>query len=161
MIEYRTRGEFMEDKYYSQIKDLIVDTETTIKVKDYSKNKKILDNNYEIGKILVEAQGGESRAKYGDKLILKYSRKLTKELGKGYSTRTLKDMRKFYLFQKRHALRAQLSWTNYRELLSLKDDNEIEYYMGLAIKNNLTYRQLHEKINLMNTKNYLSIQNKN
>lgn len=142
----------MEDKYYAQIKEKVIDTETTIRVKDYSKNRIILENYLEIGRLLVEAQGGEERAKYGDQLIKKYSEKLTREFGNGYSTRTLKDMRKFYLFQKGHALRAQLSWTHYRELLSLDNFNEIEYYIELSIKNNLTYRQLHERIKFIMNK---------
>ena len=43
------------DKYYNQIKDLIIDTEATIKVKDYSKNKIILENNFEIGRLIIDA----------------------------------------------------------------------------------------------------------
>lgn len=55
---------------------------------------------YNVGKLLIEVHGGEERAKYGNKLIKEYSIKLTNELGKGYSTISLKYMRKFYLFQK-------------------------------------------------------------
>ena len=46
---------------------------------------------------MIEAQGGEERAKYGDGLIKEYSKRLTNELGKGYSTRVLKKMRIFYM----------------------------------------------------------------
>ena len=100
-----------------------------------------------VGKLLIEAQGGEDRAKYGDDLIKEYSERLTRELGKGYSTRSLKNMRKFYLLQsKGQALPAQLSWSHYCELLSLKDMNEITYYIDISIKQNLSYRQLREKI---------------
>ena len=49
---------------------------------------------------MIEAQGGEERAKYGDGLIKEYSKRLTTELGKGYSTRNLKYMRNFYLLAK-------------------------------------------------------------
>ena len=58
-------------------------------------------------------------------------------------------MRKCYiLFQneKMNALRTQLSWTHYRELLVLKDMNEINYYIDISIKENLSYRELHNKI---------------
>ena len=58
-------------------------------------------------------------------------------------------MRKFYLYCKKgHAVRAELSWTHYRELLRLKDYNQIEYYIIVSIKHNISYRQLIEKINL-------------
>ena len=82
--------------YYNQIKDVLINNEVYKKVKDYSKNKNELNSYYEVGKLLVEAQGGEARAKYGNQLIKEYSEKLTKELGKGYSTRSLKYMRQFY-----------------------------------------------------------------
>ena len=103
--------------YYEQIKELVIDTETTIKVKDYTKNRVMLENYYEIGRLIVEAQGGETRAKYGDGLIKEYSRKLTEELDKNYSVTSLKYMRKFYLFQKGQPLADQLTWSHYQEIL--------------------------------------------
>ena len=60
--------------------------------------EKDLESYYNVGKLLVEAQGGEERAKYGDGLIKEYSKRLTSELGKGYSIQNLKYMRKFYQF---------------------------------------------------------------
>ena len=106
--------------YYIEIKNEFINCEVYKKVKDYSKNKKELETYYNLGKLLIEAQGGEGRAKYGDALIKEYSIKLTQELGKGYSERSLKYMRRFYLFQKGQAVLAQLSWTHYTILLPLK-----------------------------------------
>ena len=82
--------------YYNEIKNEIIDIETYKKVKDYSKNKRELDGYYKIGKIIIEAQGGESRAKYGDGLIKDFSKKLTEDLGKGFTITSLKRMRQFY-----------------------------------------------------------------
>ena len=97
--------------YYNEIKNKLIDNEIYKKVKDYSKNKNDLTTYYEVGRLLIEAQGGEKRAKYGDNLIKEYSIRLTEELGKTYSTRTLKYMRKFYLFQKGQPVAAQsLTW---------------------------------------------------
>ena len=132
--------------YYKQIKEELINNEVYKKVKDYSKNRNDLNTYYNVGKLLVEAQGGEERAKYGDGLIKKYSIKLTHELGKGYSTRSLKNMRKFYLFQKGQPLAAQLTWSHYTILLSLKNKNEINYYINQIINYNLSKRQLIEKI---------------
>ena len=75
--------------YYNEIKNELINNEIYKKVKDYSKNRSDLTTYYNVGKLLIEAQGGESRAKYGDNLIKEYSKKLTIELGKGYSTRNL------------------------------------------------------------------------
>ena len=102
---------------------------------------------YNVGKLLVEAQGGENRAKYGDSLIKEYSKRLTFELGKGYSTRSLKYMRQFYLFsQKGQTLSAQLMWSHYTELLNIDDINKINYYIKITAEQNLSVRELRNKI---------------
>ena len=101
---------------------------------------------YNVGKILVEAQGGEARAKYGDRLITEYSKKLTEELGKGYSVQNLKKMRKFYLLQKSSTLSSQISWSHYRELLKLRNEEEINYYIKISSMYNLSVRELRDKI---------------
>ena len=133
--------------YYNDIKNILIKNENYKKVKEYSKNKSDLNSYFEVGRLLVEAQGGEERAKYGNKLIKEYSEKLTKELGKGYGTTNLKNMRQFYLlFRKSRAVRDQLSWTHYRYLLPLKSMDEINYYINIAVLQNLSYRQLDRKI---------------
>ena len=137
----------MNNNYYNEIKNELLNNEVYKRVKYYSKNRNELSTYYNVGKLLIKTQGGEDRAKYGNGLIKEYSERLTRELGKGYSTRSLKNMRKFYLLQsKGQALPAQLSWSHYCELLSLKDMNEITYYIDISIKQNLSYRQLREKI---------------
>ena len=120
--------------YYEEIKNELIENEITKKAKDYSKNKSDLMHYYNVGKLLVEAQGGESRAKYGDGLIKEYSRRLTNELKKEYSYRNLMSMRRFYILfknEKVNALRTQLSWTHYRELHNRIKSNE---YQRLDIK---------------------------
>lgn len=128
--------------YYDQIKGLLISNEVYKKVKDYSKNKSDVETYYNVGKLIIEAQGGEKRAKYGDGLIKEYSIKLTYELGKGYSKRNLKNMRKFYLYQKGQPLVAELTWTHYTILLSIKNKEKFNYYVSQTIKRNLSKRQL-------------------
>ena len=97
--------------YYNEIKDTLIKNEVYKKAKDYSKNKSDLNSYYEVGRLLVEAQGGEERAKYGNRLIKEYSEKLAKELGKGYNVTNLKNMRQFYLlFVKSRAVRDQFGF---------------------------------------------------
>lgn len=137
----------MKNNYYNEIKKELINNEIYKRVKDYSKNRNELSTYYNVGKLLIEAQGGEDRAKYGDNLIKEYSERLTKELGKGYSTRNLKNMRKFYLLsEKGQPVAAQLSWSHYCELLPLKDINEISYYIEIASEQCLSKRELREKI---------------
>ena len=87
--------------YYNEIKDVLVKNEVYKKVKDYSQNRSDLNSYFEVGRLIVEAQGGEARAKYGNKLIKEYSERLTKELGKGYTYTNLSRMRQFYLLSKK------------------------------------------------------------
>ena len=128
--------------YYNEIKNELVNNEIYKKVKDYSKNINDLKTYYNVGKLLSKA--GKS---YGDGIIKKYSQRLTEELGKGYTTTNLKYMRQFYYFiEKGHAMRDDLSWTHYRELLKLDDFNKVNYYIMVSSNNNLSYRQFHNKI---------------
>ena len=143
--------------YYNEIKNKLIDNEVYKRVKDYSKNRNDLNTYYEVGKLLNEAQGGENRAKYGDRLIKEYSERLYNELGKKYDITTLKRYRQFYLkIEKGAAMRHQLSWTHYRELLTLDNINELNYYVEITIEQNLSYRQLREKIK---TKEYQRLDN--
>ena len=135
--------------YYKEIKNELIDNELTKKAKDYSKNKSDLTHYYNVGKLIVEAQGGEERAKYGDSLIKEYSKKLTIDLGKGYNISTLKRMRQLYIkIEKGATVSHQLTRSHYVEILSLKSINEINYYLSVAIKQNLSYRELRNRIKL-------------
>ena len=136
--------------YYNEIKDVLVKNEVYKKVKDYSKNKSDLNAYFEVGRLIVEAQGGEARAKYGNKLIKEYSEKLTKELGKGYTYTNLSRMRQFYLlFQKVATVWQQfnvLTWSHYKLLLTFTNIDEIKYYISISSKLNLSVRELRERI---------------
>ena len=136
----------LEENIYKEIKNELLQSTIDKRIDTYFINKNELTHYYNVGKMIVDAQGGEERAKYGDGLIKKISERLTKENIKGYSTRILNLMRKYYLFQKVHAVHAQLSWMHYRELLSLDNNNEINYYIDISLKEKIGYRQLHEKI---------------
>ncbi len=119
--------------YYNEIKNTLLKNELYKKVKDYSKNRHDLISYYEVGRLLIEAQGGEERAKYGNKLIKEYSEKLTNELGKGYKISTLRKMRQFYLlFRKRSSLPSELTWSHINELLVLKKQVELNYYIEIC-----------------------------
>ena len=127
--------------YYNEIKTQILNNEITKKVKDYSKNKSDLTTYYNVGKLLSEA--GKH---YGEGIIKKYSEKLTKELNKKYSVTTLKYIRLFYEFGKSQPVADQLTWSHYIELLPLKNKEKINYYIDIVIKNNLSKRELRERI---------------
>ena len=135
--------------YYKEIKNELINNEVYKRVKDYSKNRNELSTYYNVGKLLIEAQGGEDRARYGDALIKEYSERLVKKVGKNYDERTLRRMRQFYLVFNNEIwspLATKLTWSHYCELLSIKDINEISYYINISEEQNLSKRQLREKI---------------
>ena len=133
--------------YYNEIKNKLIDNEVYKRVKDYSKNRNDLSTYYEVGKLLIEAQGGEDRAKYGDGLIKEYSIKPTNEMGKKYDITILKRMRQFYLLILKGATMShQLNWSHYVEILKFNDINKINYYIYITESYNLSVRELREKI---------------
>ena len=137
----------MKNNYYNEIKNKLIDNEVYKKVKDYSKNRNDLSTYYEVGKLLIKAQGGEERAKYGDNLIKEYSERLFNDIGRKYNITALKRIRQFYLVvEKGVPLAHQLTWSHYCELLPLKDINEINYYIKTTIEQCLSKRQLRERI---------------
>ena len=139
--------------YYSEIKNELVNNEIYKKVKDYSKNKHDLSTYYNVGKLLSEA--GKS---YGDGIIKEYSKRLTNELGKKYSYTYLTRMRQFYLLGKKVApLSQQLTWSHYVELISLKNIDEIRYYIDISASQNLSRNELRNRIK---SKEYERLDNK-
>lgn len=134
----------MNTNYYIEIKDKLISNETYKRVKDYSKNRSDLITYYEVGKLLKEA--GKH---YGEGIIDVYSKKLSNELGRGYSSRNLRNFRQFYsLFEKNiwQTLSAKLTWSHYCELLWINDINKINYYIMIAEKNNLSVRELRARV---------------
>ena len=130
--------------YYNEIKNKLIDNEVYSKIKDYSKERHKVITYFEIGKLLNEAGG-----KYGDNIIDEYSKKLVVDVGKKYNRRTLFRMKQFYTVfsdEKVTTMLTQLTWSHYLLLLSIKDYDEIIYYINIARDNNLTQRQLHDKI---------------
>ena len=128
--------------YYEEIKNEFINNEINKKVKNYLINRKDLETRYNVGKLLSEAG-----KKYGEGIINEESKKLTLELGKGYNVTNLKRYRQFYiLIQKGAPMAHQLSWSQYVELLSIKDMPKVMFYINLCIKHNLTKRQLRERI---------------
>ena len=127
--------------YYNEIKQELINNEINRKVKNYSINKNDLSTYYNVGKLLLEA--GNT---YGESIIKEYSIRLISELGKGYSQRNLRNMRQFYkISEKWQTLSAKLSWSHFCEILWF-DDNKFIYYIKITEEQNLSIRQLREKI---------------
>ena len=127
--------------YYNEIKTELINNEITKRVKDYSKNRSDLNTYYNVGKLLSEA--GKH---YGEGIIKEYSKRLKDDIWKKYSLTTLKYMRMFYEYGKSQPIADQLSWSHYIELLPLKDNSKINYYINQIISLNLSRNELRAKI---------------
>ena len=135
-----------EQEYYQEIEHLIKKNEIGKRTRRIEENNSLVETYWHIGKIIVEAQGGSSRAKYGNELIKKWSIRLTKAYGKGYNYTNLSRFRQFYLYFPILATAWQVSWSHYRRLLSIKDENKRNFYLNLCIKNHLSERELTKEI---------------
>ena len=128
--------------YYNEIKEELTNNEVTKKVKTYSINKSDLDTYYNVGKLLSEA--GKN---YGEGIIKEYANKLKKEINSKYDVSSLNKMRKFYnLIEKMATVSPLLTYSHYVELLPFDDINKIEYYINVCEQQNLSVRQLRERI---------------
>ena len=136
--------EVVSKEFYDDIKKII--NESRNNVRNYV-NTTILIAYWNIGKKIVEFQGGEDKAKYGDKVISELSKQMTHDFGKGYNISSLKRMRQFYLaFPKGATVRHQLSWSHYRILITIENPKIREFYMEEAIKGNWSVRQLERQV---------------
>ena len=133
--------------YLDNIKTLIEKDIVLKKKHKLIEENSTLNTYFEIGRLIIEAQGGESRAKYGNGLIKEWSMELTNLYGKGFDISNLKRMRQFYLiFRKGATVWHQLSWSNLKYILGIKEESKRNYYINSCIKLNLSVRELKEKI---------------
>ena len=86
---------------------------------------------------------------------------MTQDFGRGFTVANLKNMRQFYLiFPNGYALRSELSWTHYRLLMRVENDNARQFYMDEAVKSQWSTRQLERQINTFFYERLLSSKNK-
>lgn len=147
--------------YYKKIKKLIEEKEINTKVRILEENNDTLKTYFEIGRLIYEAQNKEKRAQYGDNLIKNWSISLSKQYGKGYDYSNLTRMRKLYItFQNVGTPSQLLTWSHYYKILSIKNQNEMNYYINLAINQNLSVRALRNAIK-EDSFNRATMENKN
>ena len=116
--------------FYEQVRDVFVAARQCV---HKTANFAMVKAYWLVGKMIVEKQGGEAKAVYGDKLIVTLSSRLTEELGSGSTISNLKYMRKFYQsFPISHTLCDELSWSHYRLLISF--DKDYRLLVSKAIK---------------------------
>lgn len=134
--------------YYNEIETYIKKNEINKRVRMIKESQDTLTNYWNIGRLLVEAQGGKERAKYGNELIKEWSDTYTKKYGSGYNYTNLTRFRQFYLLIPILAtVWQQLTWSHFKTLLPIKDKNKRNYYINQCISKNLSVRELKKEIN--------------
>ncbi len=111
-------------------------------------NFTMVESYWTIGQTIVEhEQRGEARAAYGKGVLKEVAARLTTEFGKGFDERELRKMRQFYLtFQNRDTLRPELTWSHYRRLISVENEQARQWYMNEAADGAWSTRQLDRQI---------------
>ena len=149
------------NNYFNAINELIKTKTIKSNIRRYQENNELVNTYWHIGKLLYEAQNGLTRAKYGDETIKKWSLYFVKQYGKGYDYKSLWRMQQFYKqFKIVATLSRQLTWSHYKEMLSFNDINKRNYYINQIILNNLSVRELRNRIK-SNAFERLSLSDKN
>lgn len=100
---------------------------------------------WQIGKRIFEVeQDGVVKAQYGTLLIKSLASDLTKKYGPGFSRESLIRMRLFYKKYSIGSAPTLLNWTQYNEILGIKDDRTRFLLEKKAVKENLSSRQLRQ-----------------
>ena len=117
---------------------------------------------WNIEKLIVEEeQSGKNRADYGKALIKELVKKLSAEYGKGFNITNISYMRQFYVtFKKFHSVSGELSWTHYRHLLRVENQDARQFYIDECIDCNWSTRQLERQIDSFYYERILSSKNK-
>ena len=125
-------------------------------------NTNMVKTYWELGQLIVEEeQQGEKRAEYGKYLITELAKRLQKEYGSGYSSSSLWNYRQFYsVFPILSALRRELTWTHYKQLMRVQNIAARVFYEEEAIKSGWNTRALDRQINAFYYERLLASQDK-
>ena len=133
------------NSFFNNIKNLVINSRNKVY---QTVNTEMLSLYWNIGKAIMEIQQGDERASYGDAVLDKLSCKLTNEFGKGFSSRNLRTMRKFYLmYPIWKTVSAKLSWSHYLELIKIDEENKRNFYLNECINSKWSVRELQRQKN--------------
>jgi len=142
----KTNQNIVSNSFISEIKNIIQDAKSNaIRSVDFIR----VQMYWRLGeRIFIEEQQEKQRADYGTYLIRNLAKQIEPEFGSGFSARQLERCRQFYrTYPIASALRSQLSWTHYKLLLSVENQDKRDFYIAEATKNNWAARQLERQIN--------------
>lgn len=144
MNNYLETHEDEINSIFNNIKELVISSRDRV----YSTvNIEMLNLYWNIGKVIMEIQQGDERASYGERVLEKLSQKLTAEFGKGFSSRNLRTMRKFYLmYPIWKTVSSKLSWSHYLELIKIEEEPKRKFYLNECINSKWSVRELQRQM---------------
>ena len=142
--ENESLGNLVDGAFYTHIHEIM----SNARKRAYSAaNFAMVQAYWHIGESIVAKQKGLERAEYGSKLIQQLSKRMTADFGKGFTVANLKNMRQFFLtFPKGYALRSELSWTHYRMLMRITNNDARQFYLEECAQGNWSTRELERQI---------------
>ena len=136
--------ESVENELFKNVRSILAKARAVVYT---AANTAMVEAYWNVGREIVEKQGGASRAKYGEGLINAIAVRLTADFGDGFTVPNLRNMRQFYLtFPKRYALRSELSWTHYRILMRIESTAARDYYFNECVASKWSTRILQRQI---------------
>ena len=141
----------ISNNYISEIKKILKNARQKAYI---AVNSAMVEAYWEIGRRIVEEeQNGKERAEYGKEILQNLSKELTEEFGKGYSYRTLREIRQFYLmfsdFEKWRTVSAKLTWSHFQKVLRVSNEKARIFYLTEAAENMWSVRTLDRNISTL------------
>ena len=141
----------ISNNYISEIKKILKNARQKAYI---AVNSAMVEAYWEIGRRIVEEeQRGKERAEYGKEILQNLSKELTEEFGKGYSYRTLREIRQFYLmfsdFEKWRTVSAKLTWSHFQKVLRVSNEKARIFYLTEAAENMWSVRTLDRNISTL------------
>ena len=157
-MDYNLQKNQNAEQTYHSIRNSIVSAQHRLST---AVNSAMVTTYWEIGEQIFKACGENDRAEYGKRLLEYLSKQLTAEFGKGFDKSNLCKMRQFYCtFPIRDTLCPELSWSHYRVLMRINDEQARTFYMEECAKAAWSVRQLERQINTMYYQRILASQDK-
>ena len=113
-------------------------------------NSTLVTLYWPVGRRILQDVVGEGRAAYGEQIVYSLSTQLTAEYGRGFNRANLFRMMRFAeVFPDENnvsALRRQLSWTHFREIIAFDDPLKRDFYAEMCRIERWSTRTLRAKM---------------
>jgi len=137
----------LTSNYFAEISNLIAQAKSNAEI---AINSELVLLYWNVGKVIKEQILEGNKPEYGKSVISQLSSQLVNEYDRGYGQRNLANMVKFYeVFsdaQILHTLCAKLTWSHFRQLMYIEEQNKRKFYIELAINERWSVRELDGRI---------------